>query len=75
MKLYKSSTDEIFAYELDGSQDYLIGDKTPITQEEANAIIQAKQASIPQPVQLTALEKLNYIGLTVEDLKALLEIK
>ena len=39
MKLYKDTENNIFAYELDGSQDHLIGDKTPITQEEADAII------------------------------------
>lgn len=39
MKLFKTQDNQIFAYELDGSQDYLIGDKTPITQEEADAII------------------------------------
>jgi hypothetical protein len=39
MKLYKTQDNQIFAYELDGSQDHLIGDKTPITQEEADAII------------------------------------
>lgn len=45
MKLYKTQDNQIFAYELDGSQDHLIGDKTPITQEEADAII----ASRPEP--------------------------
>lgn len=39
MKLFKTEDNQIFAYEEDGSQDHLIGDKTPITQEEANAII------------------------------------
>lgn len=39
MKLYKTQDNQIFAYELDGSQDHLIGDKTPITQEEADVII------------------------------------
>jgi hypothetical protein len=43
MKLFKDANNEIFAYELDGSQDDLIGDKTPITQAEANNIIAAKQ--------------------------------
>lgn len=43
MKLYKDSLNNIYAYELDGSQDNLIGDKTPITQLEANAIIAEKQ--------------------------------
>jgi hypothetical protein len=43
MKLFKDANSDIFAYELDGSQDDLIGDKTPITQAEANDIIAAKQ--------------------------------
>ena len=72
MKLYKSINNEVFAYELNGSQDHLIGDKTPITQEEADAIIQAKQASMPQ---LTPAEKLASVGLSVDDLKALLGVK
>jgi hypothetical protein len=42
MKLYKTQDNEIYAYEEDGSQDHLIGDKTPITQEEANQIIANK---------------------------------
>jgi hypothetical protein len=45
MKLYKTEDNKIFAYELDGSQDHLIGDKTPITQKEADEII----ASRPVP--------------------------
>jgi len=43
MKLFKDNQGNVFAYELDGSQDHLIGDKTAITQEESNAIIQAKK--------------------------------
>ena len=42
MKLFKDNQNNIFAYELDGSQDHLIGNKTPITQEEANIIHQQK---------------------------------
>ena len=42
MKLFKTQDNQIFAYELDGSQDHLIGDKTPVTQEEADAIIAAR---------------------------------
>ena len=38
MKLYKDSNNNIFAYELDGSQDHLIGDKVKITEEEASSI-------------------------------------
>ena len=43
MKNYKDSNNNIYAYEEDGSQDHLIGNKIKITQEEANLIIQAKQ--------------------------------
>ena len=42
MKLFKTQDNQIFAYELDGSQDHLIGDKTPITQEEADVIIASR---------------------------------
>lgn len=42
MKYYKDNQNNIFAYELDGSQDYLIVDKLPITKEEANLIIESK---------------------------------
>lgn len=43
MKFFKTQDDQIFAYELDGSQDHLIGDKTPITQEQADEIIANRQ--------------------------------
>jgi hypothetical protein len=39
MKLFKTQDNEIYAYEEDGLQDHLIGNKTLITQEEANQII------------------------------------
>lgn len=42
MKLFKTQDNQIFAYELDGSQDHLIGDKTPITQEQADEIIASR---------------------------------
>lgn len=38
MKLYIDSNNQIWAYEPDGSQDHLIGDKTPITKEQADEI-------------------------------------
>ena len=43
MKLYKDSNNNIYAYELDGSQDYLIGDKVSVTQAEVDAINAAKK--------------------------------
>jgi len=39
MKFFKDSNNKIWAYELDGSQDHLIGDKTAITKEEADIIV------------------------------------
>jgi hypothetical protein len=44
MKHYVNATGEIFAYEEDGSQDHLIGDKTPLTNAEADAL-RAEQAA------------------------------
>jgi hypothetical protein len=75
MKLYKDQNNTVFAYELDGSQDHLIGNKTPITQEEADILIAQAQTLIPQPTPLTPQEKLASIGMTVEDLKTLLGVK
>ena len=46
MKLYKDDTDQIFAYEADGSQDHLIEGKTSITQAEADALIAASQQQL-----------------------------
>lgn len=47
MKLYKNENNEIFAYELDGSQDQLIpNDFVAITQEEAAQINQEKEQNV-----------------------------
>jgi hypothetical protein len=75
MKLFKDTNNTVFAYELDGSQDHLIGNKTPITQKEADAIYQANQANLPQAKELTPAEKLASIGLTAADLQSLLGAK
>ena len=72
MKLYKDSNNTVFAYEPDGSQNNLIGNKTPITQEEADAIYQANQARLPVAIPLTPAQKLASVGLTIADLKELL---
>lgn len=42
MKLFKDTENNVFAYELAGSQDHLIGDKTSITQDQADEIIANK---------------------------------
>jgi len=43
MKYFKDSNGKIFAYELDGSQDHLIGDKIQITEEESKIDATEKQ--------------------------------
>lgn len=43
MKHYIDINGTIFAYEEDGSQDHLIGDKTPISDSEFSAILVQKQ--------------------------------
>lgn len=35
MKYFKDSSNNVFAYEIDGSQDHLIGDKIPISFDES----------------------------------------
>jgi hypothetical protein len=74
MKLFKDNQNNVFAYELDGSQDHLIGQKISITQEEADVLIAQKQASIPTPTPLTPEEKLASVGLSVAELKSLLGV-
>jgi hypothetical protein len=46
MKLFKDSNNTVFAYEDDGSQDNLIGNKTPITEAEAADINKKKQDAV-----------------------------
>jgi len=43
MKYFKDANNQIFAYELDGSQDHRIGNKLPITREEADVLIAIRQ--------------------------------
>ena len=43
MKLYKDNDNNIYAYEADGSQDYLIGDKVSVTQAEIDAMNATKE--------------------------------
>jgi hypothetical protein len=45
MKLFKDANNKIYAYEANGSQDHLIGNKTSITAEQASQIKAAKAAA------------------------------
>lgn len=64
MKHYKSPTNEIFAYELDGSQDHLIpSDYVLMTEEETNTLRTSKEQTRLQaeldamsPLQKRAIE-------------------
>ena len=81
MKLYKSPTGEIWAYELDGSQDHLIpNDFVALTQEEIDARkikLAEQQAQAEDDAQAvidakqSALAKLSALGLTADEVKAL----
>lgn len=55
MKYFKDKDNTIFAYELDGSQDYLIGDKVSITQAEVKSI--SAEAQVVLFNSLTYAEK------------------
>ena len=81
MKLYKDNQNNIFAYEEDGSQDHLIGDKLALTQAEIdakNAQTEQQKAQAQADAQAaintkaSALAKLAALGLTEEEVKSLL---
>jgi hypothetical protein len=63
MKYYKQNN-EIYAYELDGSQDHLIGDKTPITLEEVQAINKAKEDIYKTTIEYKIAEAKAYLEAT-----------
>ena len=74
MKLFKDTQNNVFAYELDGSQDYLIGDKVALTQSEIDARNAkfAADAQAAKDAKASALAKLTVLGLTEDEVKALL---
>ena len=45
MKHFKDENGKVYAYELDGSQDHLIGNKTPIDDQEAKVLAAAANKS------------------------------
>ncbi len=46
MKLYKNLNGDLFGFEIDGSQDHLIGDLIPITKNEAVKSIKQKELEL-----------------------------
>ena len=64
MKYYINKQQEIFAYELDGSQDHLIDDKEPITIEEVQAISKAKEDAYKATMEYKINEAKSYLSST-----------
>jgi hypothetical protein len=73
MKHFKSPNNEIYAYELDGSQDHLIPSNfISITDEEAASILQAQAEVRHQQwlaTQPTKEEKIASLQAQLDDLK------
>lgn len=75
MKLYKSPIGEVYAYELDGSQDHLIPDNfVAMTQAEIDAREAkfAEEAAQAEAIRNSALAKLAALGLTQDEVTALI---
>lgn len=64
MKYYKDTQNNVFAYELDGSQDHLIGDKVAMTAEEVEVHLNP-----PKTMEQVKVEITNAIQLML-DIKA-----
>jgi len=63
MKYYKDNTNNIHAYELDGSQDHLIGDKVAMTDEEVELHINPPKTA-EQLAEEAKAEALAYLSST-----------
>lgn len=62
MKYYINKNEEIFGFELDGSQDYLItDDMVEISIEEVEAINQAKEDEVKQSLDYKINEASQYL--------------
>ena len=65
MKLFKDLTNNIWAFELDGSQDHLIqSDMISVSQEEANSIRQSKEEILFNDLPYTKKRALKYPPIT-----------
>jgi hypothetical protein len=77
MKLFKDNENNVFAYEEDGSQDHLIGNKIPATQADVDAINKVRNDAIEaeikaaEAIKEAALAKIAALGLTQDEVKAL----
>lgn len=74
MKTYKDTNNNLWAYELDGSQDHLIPtDFIQITEEEANAIRAEQQPPIVETPKPTKNELLAELELLTAKINAITE--
>jgi hypothetical protein len=64
MKLFKDSNNTVFAYEEDGSQDDLIGNKTPITETEAAELNKQQQDNSFNSLSYSEKRALSYPAMT-----------
>lgn len=63
MKYYLDTDGTVYGYELDGSQDHLIGNKTLITHERAAAVLAEKSpAPAPAPTREQLMTELARLG-------------
>lgn len=54
MKYYKDTNNTVYAYELDGSQDHMIGDKVPMTAEEIELHINPPKTAEQVKAEITS---------------------
>jgi hypothetical protein len=76
MKYYKDQHNIVFAYQSDGRQDHLIGNKVPLTQEEITSITTRPELTYAQKRVLEyppigdQLDALYHAGLFPEEMAA-----
>jgi hypothetical protein len=69
MKYYLDTNGKVYGYELDGSQDQLIGEKTPLTNEQAIAILaESAPAPAPAPTREQLMAELARLGAQISAL-------
>ena len=60
MKLYRDENNNIYAYESDGSQDHLIGDKIAVTEQEADVLRNQQMESQFDQLDYAEKRRLHY---------------
>ena len=64
MNYFKNTNNEVYAYELDGSQDHLIEGKIAITQAEVDTINAQKKAEIESTNEYKVAQAKAYLAST-----------